>query len=103
MVDHTSHSRATAIHLFHRWIRFGLRPASCRVPISTRSNRNRTRLGRALVYGPVVSLPKRFQIELLPDQEWIELRRRVQHAEQLGFDVASTADQFVDWTNPTIP
>jgi alkanesulfonate monooxygenase SsuD/methylene tetrahydromethanopterin reductase-like flavin-dependent oxidoreductase (luciferase family) len=25
------------------------------------------------------------------------------HAEELGFDIATTADQFVDWKNPTVP
>lgn len=46
---------------------------------------------------------RRFQIELLPDLGWPELRRRVLHAEELGFDVATTADQFVDWKHPTVP
>ena len=46
---------------------------------------------------------KRFQLELLPDLPWAELRRRVMHAEELGFDIATTADQFVDWKNPTVP
>lgn len=41
--------------------------------------------------------PRRFQIELLPDVAWPELRRQVVHSEAVGFDVASTADQFVDW------
>ena len=27
----------------------------------------------------------------------------MRHVEDLGFDVATTADQFVDWKNPTIP
>ena len=49
------------------------------------------------------SFARRFQVELLPDVPWGELRRRVRHAEDLGFDVATTADQFVDWKNPTIP
>ena len=48
-------------------------------------------------------IPRRFQVELLPDIEWTELRRRLLHVEQLGFDVATTADQFVDWKNPTVP
>ena len=50
-----------------------------------------------------MALPRRFQVELLPDIEWKELRRRVIHAEDLGFDIATTADQFVDWKNPTVP
>ena len=50
-----------------------------------------------------MSLPRRFQVELLPDLGWPELRRRVLHAEELGFDLATTADQFVDWKNPSTP
>ena len=46
---------------------------------------------------------RRFQVELLPDLAWGELRRRVIHAEELGFDIATTADQFVDWKNPSSP
>ena len=52
--------------------------------------------------GPM-PIPRRFQVELLPDIEWSELRRRVIHADELGIDVATTADQFVDWKNPTVP
>ena len=50
-----------------------------------------------------MAIARRFQVELLPDIEWKELRRRVIHAEELGFDIATTADQFVDWKNPTVP
>jgi alkanesulfonate monooxygenase SsuD/methylene tetrahydromethanopterin reductase-like flavin-dependent oxidoreductase (luciferase family) len=50
-----------------------------------------------------MTMPRRFQVELLPDVAWRELRRRVLHAEQLGFDLATTSDQFVDWKNPTVP
>ncbi len=50
-----------------------------------------------------MAIPRRFQVELLPDVEWSELRRRVLHVEELGFDIATTADQFVDWKNPTVP
>lgn len=50
-----------------------------------------------------MGMDRRFQVELLPDVEWIELRRRVLHAEELGFDIATTADQYVDWKNPTVP
>lgn len=45
----------------------------------------------------------RFQIEILPDLAWNEFLRRFRHAEELGFDIAATADQFVDWKNPTAP
>ena len=50
-----------------------------------------------------MAITRRFQVELLPDVEWRELRRRVMHAEDLGFDIATTADQFVDWKNPSVP
>ncbi len=50
-----------------------------------------------------MTFARRFQVELLPDVSWAELRRRVMHAEEVGFDIATTADQFVDWKNPTTP
>ena len=50
-----------------------------------------------------MAFERRFQVEILPDVAWAELRRRVCHAEALGFDIATTADQFVDWKNPTVP
>ena len=48
-------------------------------------------------------MDRRFQVEVLPDLEWAELLRRFRHIEELGFDIATTADQFVDWKNPTVP
>jgi alkanesulfonate monooxygenase SsuD/methylene tetrahydromethanopterin reductase-like flavin-dependent oxidoreductase (luciferase family) len=50
-----------------------------------------------------MAFARRFQVEVLPDVAWSELRRRVLHVEELGFDIATTADQFVDWKNPTVP
>lgn len=50
-----------------------------------------------------MTIERRFAIELLPDIEWGELRRRVLHAEELGFELVTTADQFVDWKNPSVP
>ncbi|MFT7476202.1 MAG: alkanesulfonate monooxygenase SsuD [Verrucomicrobiales bacterium] len=50
-----------------------------------------------------MSMSRRFQVELLPDLEWKELRRRAVHSEELGFDLVTTADQYVDWKNPTVP
>jgi len=50
-----------------------------------------------------MAMKRRFQVELLPDIEWAEMRRRAIHAEELGFDLVTTADQFVDWKNPTVP
>lgn len=51
----------------------------------------------------MTSLARRFQIEILPDLQWPEFLRRFQHSEELGFDVGTTADQFVDWKNPSVP
>ena len=45
----------------------------------------------------------RFQVEILPDLDWSVLLERFQHVEALGFDLGVTADQFVDWTNPSRP
>lgn len=50
-----------------------------------------------------MAIERRFQVEVLPDLAWTEFLRRFQHAEELGFDVATTADQFVDWKNPSVP
>lgn len=58
---------------------------------------------RGWSYSRLVTLERRFQIELLPDLPWKELLRRFCHAEELGFDIATTADQFVDWKNPSVP
>ena len=40
---------------------------------------------------------------MLPDLAWEEFLRRFRHAEELGFDIATTSDQFVDWKNPSVP
>lgn len=42
----------------------------------------------------------RFQVLVLPNQPWSEIRRRFLLVEELGFDVAATADHLVDWSNP---
>jgi hypothetical protein len=41
----------------------------------------------------------RFQFGILPDLEWSAVLDRFREAEALGFDVASTGDQFVDSMN----
>ena len=48
-------------------------------------------------------MKRRFQIQVLPDLAWAELIRRFCHIDTLGFDVATTSDQFVDWKNPSTP
>jgi alkanesulfonate monooxygenase SsuD/methylene tetrahydromethanopterin reductase-like flavin-dependent oxidoreductase (luciferase family) len=45
----------------------------------------------------------RFQVLVLPNAPWDELERRFTYVEDLGFDLVSTADHFVDWTNPAVP
>ena len=50
-----------------------------------------------------MGLERRFQIEVLPNLAWKEFLRQFCHAEELGFDLATTADQFVDWKNPSVP
>jgi alkanesulfonate monooxygenase SsuD/methylene tetrahydromethanopterin reductase-like flavin-dependent oxidoreductase (luciferase family) len=47
--------------------------------------------------------PLRFHVLLLPNVGWLELKRRVVHLEELGFEAAALADHFVDWTNPAAP
>jgi len=51
----------------------------------------------------MTTIERRFQVEVLPDLAWEEFLRRFLHAEELGFELATTADQFVDWKNPSVP
>jgi alkanesulfonate monooxygenase SsuD/methylene tetrahydromethanopterin reductase-like flavin-dependent oxidoreductase (luciferase family) len=45
----------------------------------------------------------RFQVIILPNAPWDELLKRFTHVEELGFDLVTTGDHFVDWNNPSIP
>ena len=45
----------------------------------------------------------RFQAFILPNTDWHESLGRFQRMEAFGFDVVSTADHFVDWSNPPSP
>jgi alkanesulfonate monooxygenase SsuD/methylene tetrahydromethanopterin reductase-like flavin-dependent oxidoreductase (luciferase family) len=45
----------------------------------------------------------RFQVLILPNASWAEILNRFKHVEDLGFDLATTADHFVDWNNPAVP
>jgi alkanesulfonate monooxygenase SsuD/methylene tetrahydromethanopterin reductase-like flavin-dependent oxidoreductase (luciferase family) len=45
----------------------------------------------------------RFQVLILPNTDWEALLGRFLRVEALGFDLAGTADHFVDWTNPPSP
>jgi alkanesulfonate monooxygenase SsuD/methylene tetrahydromethanopterin reductase-like flavin-dependent oxidoreductase (luciferase family) len=50
-----------------------------------------------------VSHQLRFQVLVLPNTSWAEILSRFRHVEDLGFDLATTADHFVDWNNPAVP
>ena len=50
-----------------------------------------------------MSQPLRFQVLTLPNADWTECLARFKRVEDLGFDVAATADHLVDWTNPPSP
>lgn len=41
----------------------------------------------------------RFGVLVLPNTEWPEILRCSQHVEDLGFDLVTTADHFVDWSD----
>ena len=45
----------------------------------------------------------RFQVLVLPNSPWNETLSRFTYVEQLGFDLVTTADHFVDWKNPAVP
>ena len=45
----------------------------------------------------------RFQVLTLPNADWTECLARFKRVEDLGFDVAATADHLVDWSNPPSP
>ena len=52
---------------------------------------------------PGMGAAVRFQVLCLPNVPWDILRERFVRLEQLGFDVASLPDHFVDWTNSPSP
>jgi alkanesulfonate monooxygenase SsuD/methylene tetrahydromethanopterin reductase-like flavin-dependent oxidoreductase (luciferase family) len=45
----------------------------------------------------------KFEVLVLPSAPWAELLQRFKLVEALGFDVVTTGDHFVDWTNPSNP
>ena len=45
----------------------------------------------------------RFQVLILPNLPWDELLGRFKHVEELGFDLAVTADTFTDFLSPSSP
>ncbi|MGI9426023.1 MAG: LLM class flavin-dependent oxidoreductase [Hyphomicrobiaceae bacterium] len=46
-----------------------------------------------------MSLAPRFGVLVLPNMEWIDYLQRVLNVERLGFEIVTTADHFVDWTD----
>ena len=45
----------------------------------------------------------RFQVIALPGPSWDAVLKTFKHIEDLDFDLATTADHFVDWSNPPAP
>ena len=45
----------------------------------------------------------RFQVAIMPNDDFDGVLRRFKHVEDLGIDMATTGDHFVDWTNPPRP
>ncbi len=45
----------------------------------------------------------RFQVAIMPNDNFDVILRRFKHVEDLGLDMATTGDHFVDWTNPQRP
>ncbi len=41
----------------------------------------------------------RFAVLVLPNTSWSEILERTQHVERLGFELVTTADHFVDWSD----
>lgn len=51
----------------------------------------------------MTSHPLRFQVITLPSAAWDEVLRRFKYVEDLGFDMVTTGDHFVDWSEPSRP
>jgi alkanesulfonate monooxygenase SsuD/methylene tetrahydromethanopterin reductase-like flavin-dependent oxidoreductase (luciferase family) len=43
----------------------------------------------------------RFGVLVLPNSDWSEILRCSKHVEDLDFDLVTTADHFVDWSDPS--
>ncbi|MGI9421770.1 MAG: hypothetical protein ACR2PA_01080, partial [Hyphomicrobiaceae bacterium] len=46
-----------------------------------------------------MSLAPRFGVLVLPNMEWTDYLQRVLNVERFGFEIVTTADHFVDWTD----
>ncbi|NKB59697.1 MAG: LLM class flavin-dependent oxidoreductase [Alphaproteobacteria bacterium] len=45
----------------------------------------------------------RFQVITLPGPSWDKVLANFKYVEELGFDLVTTGDHFVDWNNPILP
>lgn len=45
----------------------------------------------------------RFQVITLPSPSWDVVLERFKYVEDLGFDLVTTGDHFVDWNSPSLP
>ncbi len=50
-----------------------------------------------------MSVTPRFGVISLPNTDWSVFLERSLHIERLGFEILTTGDHFVDWTEPTRP
>lgn len=50
-----------------------------------------------------MSYAPRFAVLVLPNTSWSEILERSKHVERLGFDLVTTADHFVDWSDTSRP
>lgn len=50
-----------------------------------------------------MSHKRRFQVAILPNSNFEQVLERFKYVEELGFDVATTGDHFIDWTEPSRP
>jgi alkanesulfonate monooxygenase SsuD/methylene tetrahydromethanopterin reductase-like flavin-dependent oxidoreductase (luciferase family) len=53
--------------------------------------------------GLVMPHTPRFAVLVLPNTEWSDILKRSLHVEALDFELLTTADHFVDWTDPSRP
>ena len=50
-----------------------------------------------------MSHSRRFQVAIMPNADFQTTLGRFKYVEDLGFDLATTGDHFVDWTEPSRP
>jgi alkanesulfonate monooxygenase SsuD/methylene tetrahydromethanopterin reductase-like flavin-dependent oxidoreductase (luciferase family) len=64
-----------------------------------------SRLGSRTLFAerPIMRHALRFQVAVLPSGTYDQVLQRFRDVESNGFDMATTGDHFVDWTNPPAP